>query len=221
MGHPVVMSQGISAAAPIPVPVPVAVPAAVSAPAGPAPVINERHNWLLDISPPDMREIVRQHGLMYAAVANPGCTTAIQRERCRESQRLLAQLAQRNLLPTTQRAQRSGVLTDGSRPVRKQYFNIVTMLDVLHAGNWEEQLKTYCLVLWEYDNVTWEECVKLCRSIGLPAMLLHMSDVERMRTHHAHVSKSVMGYDHPWMPVALRDDKHNHGHDPLFYFRSD
>jgi hypothetical protein len=67
---------------------------------------------------------------------------------------------------------------------------------------------------------TWEECGKLQRDIGQSAILQHLSDVERMRSHYEHDSRSMMGYDHPWMPKELCNDKHNYGHDPLFYSRA-
>jgi hypothetical protein len=189
--------------------------------AEPTGVWDPRDNWLLNMKPVRFAEITRQHTLMHEPEAKQGSTVKREMERRRQSQRLLNVLAQRNLQGNGQRAQRSGVLPDDTKPSKHQYWDICCILDVLEGSAWAGQPLWHFLLLWKAGDTTWEECTMLQRSIGLPAILEHLSDVERMRSHHTHDSRSMMGYDHPWMPKNLRNDEHNFGHDPLWYFRQE
>jgi len=177
-----------------------------------------RNNWLLNLTPRTFAEITRQHGHMHEAVVQ-GNAVGRQMQATRQSQRLIHLLAQRNLLPNGERATRTGVKLDGTTPLKHQFWNICCILDVLVGGEWPLQPFWQFLVLWEEGDTTWEECSKLMGCIGFPAVLQHLSNVERIRTYHEHVSRSMMGYDHPWMPKALLNDEHNFGHDPLYYTR--
>jgi hypothetical protein len=189
-------------------------------PISPAAPVSSRENWLLQLTPARLAEITRQHGLMHEPAVAQGNAVGREMERRRQSQRLINLLAQRNLLSNNERARRSGVTLDGSAPLNSQFWNICCILDALEGGAWAEQPNWHLLVLWKEGDTTWEECGKLQRDIGQSAILQHLSDVERMRSHYEHDSRSMMGYDHPWMPKELCNDKHNYGHDPLFYSRA-
>jgi hypothetical protein len=186
---------------------------------GPTEWASPRDNWLLNITPVRFAEITRQHTLMHEPEAKQGRVEGREMQRRRQSQRLLNTLAQRNLQGNGQRALRTGILLDGAESPKHKHWDICCVLDVLEGDAWPEQPLWHLLILWKEGDTTWEECSRLQRSIGLPAILQHLSDVERMRSHHTHESRSMMGYDHPWMPKELLKDEHNFGHDPLWYFR--
>jgi hypothetical protein len=190
---------------------------------GVPPLIPEcsRNNWLLNLSPTTLAEITRQHKLMHEAVAETQSNRVGRMMQAkRQSQRLINLLAQRDLQPNGERAMRSGVKPDGTTPTKNELWDICCILDALKGGSWPMQTQWQFLILWEAGDTTWEDAAMLARCIGLPALLQHLSDVERMRTHHDHVSRSMMGYDHPWMPKTLLNEEHNFGHDPLFYKRT-
>jgi hypothetical protein len=182
--------------------------------------ISLEFNWLLRLPTPMLVEVTRQHKLMHTAVTVVQGNQAEQLlERQRQVQLLLNMLAQRNLSSSGQRATRSGRLADGSLPKKTERWDICCVLDVLLAGTWPTQKGTQFLILWVFGDTTWEDSHKMSRDIGVDQLLTHLADVMRMRSHVAHDSRSLMGYDHQWMPENLRSDKHNYGHDPLFYSR--
>jgi hypothetical protein len=93
------------------------------------------------------------------------------------------------------------------------------VIDLCEAGMWPAQPagKTYLLVLWQNQEVSWEEWALLQRGMGkatgLSKMLAHAARLYEIRGPRLHKSKTLMGYDIRWMPKELTSPRHNHGRD--------
>ncbi|KAG1654078.1 hypothetical protein FOA52_005494 [Chlamydomonas sp. UWO 241] len=107
------------------------------------------------------------------------------------------------------------------------YHEVDAVLDVLLANRWSETNQEpntpYLLVLWRGKHgrrgrgqVTWEEMKEWGHSLGMDwehKLAMYMMEVSRIYTHQPYPSRSLMGYDHRWMPSELMDASHNYGHD--------
>jgi hypothetical protein len=90
-----------------------------------------------------------------------------------------------------------------------------------------QQLGHFCL-LWMPTKprgraeVTWEEARGLYRSLGKDGMFVlldYLRFLYSIRLFNTQ-SRTLMGFDNPWMPAGLRSPEHNYGHDLSHLFSS-
>jgi hypothetical protein len=104
----------------------------------------------------------------------------------------------------------------------QQRFSMSCLVDCCEPNQWPGQPlnKLHIAVLWmpvppsNRAEITWEEASSLIRSMGVGGLfhvLERVSFLYSIREHNT-VSRTLMGFDNPWMPAEDRHPDHNYGH---------
>jgi hypothetical protein len=103
-------------------------------------------------------------------------------------------------------------------------FEISTIVDCCEPDQWPDQPRgqTFLAVLWKpvtpsgHAEITWEEASELIRSMGkdgLTNVNEHLRYLYEVRVPYTTASRTLLGFDNPWMPAEDRHPEHNYGHD--------